>query len=306
VAETERLSAPTLDQFAEAAEVNYLRTPFQRSLDSPARFHGFQKLGVELAVVRREGRMEAVAYLLPATLETPQGRVQWVYMFQVAASRDAPGAGALLVRQVMQWYPAILGIGITPDAVRIYQAFKWTHYRDMWRLVHPLDLHKMLEDYGGRLEKTRQRTALSAIAGLYNFAGGCFEAILALGAPCEPWNPPASHAKAQAVAEYLPLYKAGALVAADVGGAGRIGIPPAHGLGRLREHAAIWRAMRRKGLKFCEMLIPTADLLPRARRLGYWPVILPVWYWDKNRTMAPVLEELGAGRISFLETDKVI
>ena len=54
MAETERLTAPTLEQFAAAAEVNYLRTPFQRALDSPARFKGFQRLGVELAVVTRD------------------------------------------------------------------------------------------------------------------------------------------------------------------------------------------------------------------------------------------------------------
>jgi hypothetical protein len=312
VADTERLTAPTLEQFAEAAEVNYVRTPFQRELDSPARFRGFQRLGVEVALVRRDGRMEAVAYLLPASLEipggleTPAGRVEWVYMFQVAARLEAPGAGGLLIRQVMKWYPAILGIGITPDAVRIYQAFKWTHYRDLWRLVHPLRLDRMTEDYGGRLAKPWQRGFLSALAGVYNLAGGAIEATLAAGASSEAWKPSADDRKARAVAEYLPLYRAGDLTAANVGGAGRIGKPPASGLGSLREHAALWRQMRRDGLKFCEMLIPTEELLQRARRLGYWPVSLPVWYWDKNGTMAPVLENLGSGKISFLETDKVV
>jgi hypothetical protein len=312
VADTERLTAPTLEQFAEAAEVNYVRTPFQRALDSPARFRGFQRLGVEVALVRRDGRMEAVAYLLPASLEipggleTPGGRVEWVYMFQVAARLEAPGAGALLVRQVMKWYPAILGIGITPDAVRIYQAFKWTHYRDMWRLVHPLRLDRMIEDYGGRLAKPWQRSMLSALAGVYNFAGGALEAALASGAGPRPAILSELQAKAAVIAEYLPLYRAGDLVAANVGGAGRIGNPPASGLGSLPQHAALWRQMRRDGLKFCEMLIPTPELLQRGKRLGYWPVSLPVWYWDKNRTMAPVLEQLGSGKISFLETDKVV
>jgi hypothetical protein len=316
VADTERLTAPTLEQFAEAAEVNYVRTPFQRALDSQARFRGFQRLGVELALVRRDGRMEAVAYLLPASLEipggleTPEGRVEWVYMFQVAARLEAPGAGALLIRQVMKWYPAILGIGITPDAVRIYQAFKWTHYRDLWRLVHPLRLDRMMEDYGGRLTKPWQRGALSALAGVYNAAGGAIEAAFAAGASCETWKPSADESKALAVAEYLPLYRAGdlthGLTAVNVGGAGRIGNPPASGLGSLRQHAALWRQMRRDGLKFCEMLIPTEELLQRAKLLGYWPVSLPVWYWDKNGTMTPILKKLGSGMISFLETDKVV
>jgi len=306
VTETERLTAPTLEQLADAAEVNYVRTPFQRELDSPARFRGFQRLGVEVAVVRREGRMEAVAYLLPSSLETPQGRVEWVYMFQVAARLEAPGAGSLLIRQVMQWYPAILGIGITPDAVRIYQAFKWTHYRDLWRLVHPLRLDRMMQDYGGRLAKRWQRGILSAMAGVYNLAGGAIEAALASGAGPRPAIFSERQGKAAVVAEYLPLYQAGDLVAVNVGGAGRIGNPPASGLGSLRLHAALWRQMRRDGLKFCEMLIPTPELRRRAQWLGYCPVTLPVWYWDKNRTMTPVLEQLGSGKISFLETDKVV
>lgn len=306
MAETERLTAPTLEQFAEAAEVNYVRTPYQRALDSPARFRAFQRLGVEVALVRREDRMEAVAYLLPSSIETPEGRVEWVYMFQVAARIEAPGAGALLIRQVMKWYSAILGIGITPDAVRIYQAFKWTHYRDLWRLVHPLRLDRMIEDYGSRLGTPWKRGILGAMAGVYDFAGGAVETILAAGASCEPWKPAASEIKASAVSEYLPLYRSGELTAVNVGGAGRIGNPPASGLGSLRQHAALWRQMRRDGLKFCEMLIPTPELLQRAKRLGYWPVPLPVWYWDKNGTMAPVLEQLGSGRISFLETDKVV
>ncbi len=304
--ETERLTAPTLEQLAEAAEVNYARTPFQRELDSPARFRGFQRLGVEVAVVRRERRMEAVAYLLPSSLETPQGRVEWVYMFQVAARLEAPGAGALLVRQVMKWYPAILGIGITPDAVRIYQAFKWTHYRDLWRLVHPLRLDRMMQDYGGRLAKPWLHGVLSAMSDVYNFAAVVIDAVLAGGAECSAWKPPEGHTKAAAIAEYLPLYQAGDLVAANVGGAGRIGSPPASGLGSLRQHASLWRQMRRDGLKFCEMLIPTPDLRQQARGLGYWPVSLPVWYWDKNGIMTPVLEQLGSGKISFLETDKVV
>jgi hypothetical protein len=302
VAETVRYRAPTLEQFAEAAEVNYERTPYQRSLDSEMRFRGFQQLGVELAVVRSAARMEAVAYLLPAKLES----MEWVYMFQVAARRDAPGGGALLIRQVMQWYPAILGIGITPDAVRIYQAFKWTHFGDLWRCVHPLRLDRMLEDYGARVESIWKRRLLRAGAGIYNVSAALVERTLAIGMRCEPWKPPTNHPKAIALAGYLPLYRAGEVIAAAAGGAGRIGNPAASGLGKLREHAALWREMRRDGVNFCELLAPTPEVRRRAIRLGYWPITLPVWYWDRDKVMKPILDALAGGRISFLETDKVV
>jgi hypothetical protein len=126
----------------------------------------------------------------------------------------------------MKWYPAILGIGITPDAVRIYKAFKWAHYRDMWRLVHPLRLERMMEDYGGRLAKPWQRGLLSAMSGVYNFAAGAIEAVLS-GAGLRPAIFSESDLKAAVVAEYLPMYQSGDLIAANVGGAGRIGNPPA-------------------------------------------------------------------------------
>ena len=306
MAEPERVAKPTLEQFAEAAEVNYTRTPYQRALDSPERFRGFQKLGVELGCVRRLGRLEAVAYLLPGCEATAENTGAWVYLFQVAARTEAPGAGSLLIRQVMQWYPAILGIGITPDAVRIYRAFKWTHFADLWRYVHPLHLDRMLEDYGERLSQGWQRRCLRASAGVYNLAAGLVERALAAGKRCEPWEPDAANVKARGVADYYRLYRCGGVKAADVGGAGRIGNAAADGLGSLREHAAVWRELRGQRAKFCEMLIPSPEWRGRALRLGYWPVRLPVWYWDRKRTMGPVLEALKSGRISFLETDKVV
>ena len=293
VDEAQRIAAPTLEQFAEAAEVNYERTPYQRRLDSPGRFAGFQKLGVELATLRRGGRMEAVSYLLPASA---QG-ASWVFMFQLAARMGTAGAGALLVRRIMQWYPAILGIGITPDAERMYKAFKWTYFGDVWRAVHPLNLDRMLDDYGDRMDNQARRKLLRSGAWLYNAGANAIERALSLGVPCEP---------TAAVSAHLPAYRAGNVVAIDVGGVGRIGNRPVDGLGSLRSHAAIWREMRRNGVKFCEMLAHSPECRSRAIRLGYYPIRLPVWYWDKNNTMGPALDLLRNGEMSFLDTDKVV
>lgn len=304
--EIERICSPTIEQYAEAAEVNYERTPYQRELDSPGRFEAFQKLGVELAVVRRAGRMEAVAYLLPAACESPAGRTSWAFMFQVAARFNIAGAGALLVRRVMQWYPAILGIGITPDAERLYKAFKWTYFPDVWRAVHPLNLDRMMDDYGARVSEPWRRKLLQSGAGIYNGSGRWIESLLSSGIECEPWRPPEKDRKASAVSSYLAAYRAGEVTAINVGGIGRICNRPAAGLGSLRQHAAIWREMRRDGVKACEMLIPAPQFRATAMRLGYYPLRLPVWYWDKQGRMQPVVDRLRGGEMSFLDTDKII
>jgi hypothetical protein len=194
VAEIERISSPTIEQYAEAAEINLERTPYQRQLDSHARFLGFQKLGVEIAVVRREGRMQSVAYLLPSSCESAGGELSWVYMFQLASRQDAAGAGAILVKRIMEWYPAILGIGITPDAERMYKAFKWKHFGDIWRAVHPLHLDRMMEDYashGKHMTKPWQWKLLRTCAGVYNAWTAFIEKALSVGVQCERWKPSA-------------------------------------------------------------------------------------------------------------------
>lgn len=309
MADIERISSPTVEEYAEAAEINLERTPYQRELDSPARFLGFQKLGVEIAVVRRQGRMASVAHLLPSSCESSGGEISWVYMFQLASRQDAAGAGAILVKRIMEWYPAILGIGITPDAERMYKAFQWKHFGDIWRAVHPLHLDRMMEDYanhGKHMTKPWQWKLLRTCAGAYNAGTALIEKALSVGIDCERWKPSAEASKAAVVADYLPMYRAGMVIAADVGGIGRVGNQPGADAGSLRQHAAIWREMRRGGVKFCEMLAHSPEFRARAIRLGYYPARLPVWYWDRHHRMEPALELLRSGRISFWETDKVV
>src|SRR5580704_15105297 len=94
-----RIEAPTLDQFADAAEVCYTLWNYMRELDSPARFEAFRKRKVELcALVNGEGVMQCVGYLLPSQIEVDGATLSWHYMFQVASRPEAAGAGALLVR----------------------------------------------------------------------------------------------------------------------------------------------------------------------------------------------------------------
>jgi hypothetical protein len=188
----------------------------------------------------------------------------------------------------------------------LYKAFKWIYFGDVWRAVHPLNLDRMMDDYGARVTNPWRRTLLHSGAGLYNGGGRLIESLLSKGIQCEAWRPPDQDRKAAAVVSYLRSYRAGEVRAINVGGIGRICNRPAEGVGSLRGHAAIWREMRRDGVKACEMLIHSSEFRGRAMRLGYYPIRLPVWYWDKQDCMRPALELLRGGQMSFLDTDKIV
>jgi hypothetical protein len=299
-----RFVSPTLEELAQAAEVCYTRWSYMRDLDSPARFRAFQQFGVELcAMVDRGGCMQSVGYLIPASMEMAGETLRWHYMFHVAARPSTAGAGAMLVKQVMQWYPAIFGMGITPAAERLYQAFHWQLYDGFWRGVHPVNLGRMLRDYGDRVPHAWQRHLLRASAGIYNCAAWMFETVLSLGAPCGPWRP-GEDGKARVLAGYLGLLASGPVRVADVGGVGRILSLP--DVGSLRQHAAIWHALRQRNTKFCELLLFSEAARKRSIWLGYVPLRLPVWCWDKHGVLARAIPALRQRGISFLETDKVV
>jgi len=298
-----RLEAPGLDQFAEAAEVCYTRWDYMRELDGEARFEAFRNLNVELVVLLNgEGVMQCVGYLLPASIEIAGETLSWHYMFQVASRPEAAGAGALLVRQVMRWYPAIFGMGITPDAERLYKAFRWQPYEGFWRGVHPLNVPRLLKDFGGRIVNPRLRRLLEASAGLFDSFGASVDTICSLGTRSTPWKP--REGKGAVVATYLNMYSCGEVRAADVGGTGRL--LSAAGAGTLRQHAAIWRTLRKRGARLCEVLLSSDTDRRRAWQTGYIPIPLQVWCWDREGILARAIPALRARGFTFLDTDKVL
>jgi hypothetical protein len=298
-----RIEAPTIEDFNRAAEVCYIRWPYMRNLDSPERFKAFQDLKVELCVLENgEGVMQCVAFLVPSGLQLDGEELSWHYMFQVASRPEAAGAGALLIRQVMKLYPAIFGMGITPDAERLYRLFKWKEFSGFWRGVHPLNMSLLLQDYGERIKSPGVRRALSASAGLFNAVASVAETVVALLGTAARWLP--SDGKPEALSGYLSLFECGDVRAANVGGAGRILTLP--GKGSLRQHAAIWRSLREQKARFCEMLLFSEDSKNLARRVGYIPIPLQVWCWDPKDVLVRAIPALKARGFSFLDTDKVI
>lgn len=303
MANIERIVQPTLEDLQQASEVCYTRFEYQRGLDCPARFAAFQKMGVELVVLRDAGQaMQCVGFLLPAELEVRGEKLTWHYMFQVASRPGVAGAGGLLIRQIMQWYPAIFGMGITPDAEKLYRLFRWQPFEGFWRAVHPIDLRNSLNDYGNRIEEHWLLKVLQFCSGLYSALSVPAELVLSLGRSAQPWA--GESGKAALLGTYVSLFKIGPLAAGDIGGVGRLFVQP--DVGSLSQHAALWRALRRRGAKFCEMLISNRQLRLGAILRGYLPLPLQVWCWDKHGVLAraiPVLKQQG---MTFLDTDKTV
>ena len=330
----QRLSHPSLEQFAQAAEICHLRWSYLAELDTPARLAGLQELGVELVVAEENGRMEGVCFVLPASGELDGEPISWVYLFQLATRPEADKIGGMLMWRIMSLYPAILSMGVTDIAERMYQVLRWKRYDNVWRGVHPLRLSRMLEDYGGRIASPWRVRALRALAFAYDLLAPPLEALLSWGVPCRAWKPAGELAadgrrkrllhnqeseacgcggagiqtasKKDIVAGYLEWFRTQHVEAVDAGGAGRIAGTPGHGLGALRQHAALWRALRRRGAKFCEMLLVSPAAKRRAWRLGYVPLAMPAWYWDKTGVLEKWLAGLPQREFSFLDTDKIV
>jgi hypothetical protein len=262
---------------------------------------------VELVVAEENGRMEGVCFVLPANGELDDKPISWVYLFQLATRPEAGNIGGMLMWRIMSLYPAILSMGVTDVAERMYQVLRWKRYDNVWRGVHPLKLSRMLEDYGGRIASPWRLRALRALACAYDLLAPPLEALLSWGVSCRVWKPAGEQlSKKDVVASYLEWFRTPQVEAVDAGGAGRIAGGAGLGLAALRQHAALWRALRRRDAKFCEMLLVSPAAKRRARCLGYVPLAMPAWYWDKSGVLEKWLAGLPQREFSFLDTDKIV
>ncbi len=299
-----RYTQPTAEQFEEAAALCHLHWDYLRALDGPERIQAFQALGVELAAAIDEGKMQAVGFLLPALPELTNG-VPCHFLFQVCARPGTKGAGGLLISRIMNWYPVLLGVGVTKQAERLYGKLRWKPLEDIWRGVHPLNLTTMLNDYGERVEKPWLRLLLRAVSGVYGVTSPIVEWLLARGRRAHK-SPVSANPREKAISSYIGILESGPLRVGDVGGIGRIvAAPPS--LGPLSAHAALWRGLRHRHAKFCEIMLMTPEAKRKAFFRGYIPLRLPFWYWDKNQALGDLeLAQLRKKPLSFLDTDKVV
>jgi len=307
-----RLARPSLAEFQTAGEICELRWPFLRALHTRERFEALQRLGVELVVARDGGRMDGVCFALPCRYELGGETVEWASLFHLATRPETKNIGALMMMRLMSLYPAVVSIGVTDEATRLYVALRWKRYDGLWRGVHPVDMKLMAAAYVDRLHQPWQRFAFRALSGVYNVAGSLAEAALSWGVPCRQWEPSSTPdsrlaAKGALMATYLGMFSSGKRTSfVDWAGVGRGLNSFPEGWGGLREHARIWREFRRRGVKLCEVLATTPEAKVRLLRLGYVPMAMPMWYVDKNGMAGKLIEALKRNEISYFHLDKSI
>jgi hypothetical protein len=310
--EIARVAQPTLDQFQAAAEICEIRWPFLRPQHTRERFQALQKLGVELIAAREGDRLQGVCFALPCRYEFDGDLVEWVNLFQLATRPETKNIGALILMRIMSLYPTVVSLGVTEEATRMYVALRWKRYDEVWRGVHPIDMKRMADDYGERLQEPWKRGALRALAGVYNVCASPVEAALGAGVPCGRWDPASARSaqlreKGTVVGAYFPLLRCGGSTRfVDAGGTARVLNSYRDGWGGLREHARMWRELRRRGAKLCEVLATTAAAKDRLLRLGYAAVPMPMWYQDKNGMGAKLIAAMQRNEVSFFHTDKSI
>jgi hypothetical protein len=301
----EHIPSPTLEQFQHAATLLEVRWPWMRDLHFPERFRGLQQIGVELvASYKSPGVMDGVMFQVPEWLETPEETFRWMGAFQFATHPEAhPAIAGLVLRKAMQVYPMLIGWGVTPAADKLQERMGWKAHPRVWRAVHPVNMRRMLEDYGDRLEKPAVRTAAKTAAFFYDLLAPLGERLLSLGVSVQK-PVPAAGSRAALCGSYFELLGAGGVEVFETRGSARIVSAAAQGT--IRSHAALWRELRRRKTKFAEMLLMSEESCRRARSLGYYPMRMTNRCWDREKKMPALFAALEHLEPGFLITDKVV
>lgn len=96
-------------------------------------FHGPRSF-----VLERDGRIQAHVGLWPAVIERPEGRFTGIQMIDWASDPAAPGAGASVVRRLLQQYDFIYSIGGSEMTRRVLPALGFQKIADAWIAARPL------------------------------------------------------------------------------------------------------------------------------------------------------------------------
>jgi hypothetical protein len=311
VLEIRRIEQPTIEEYRDAAQVWEAHWEYLKPLNRRERFEVFQKLGVELIVARDEEGIQGVCLVLPDTFTVAQQERKLVWLFELAASKKLPGVGGLILYRIMSWYPAIASIGVSDEAKPVYDALRWKRHDRVWRCVHPVSLTQSLTQYRSKLGSAWKFHLIRAAGCLYDPIMAVWGAIWGLGVRVCDLPVGQSHlARVQLASSYLKVYRASikgkTLEVVERGGAGRIVLDQMDGLNRMRGHAAMWRTLRGRNVPCSEFLALTRQAARQAMFLGYIPLRMPIYYWEKKSELGSWLESLERTEFTFASCDKVL
>ena len=317
-----RVTEPTIAQYSEASLVAAEQWPDTKVLIRKERFQAFQQLGVELVLAQENEELLGVAFLLPDKYQSTTQEHNFVWLFRVFSRPQAKNLGALMLLKIMNWYPVIMGIGITPVAAKLYQTLRWKQYDQVWRCVHPIKLKKMVEQYTDRLGGFWKVKFFKTIGWGYELVSSLAESLINSRYAAEQKTPRFlkeletlpndSHLerKLKIVSSYLTLYRITkgdkALEAFAIMGIGRIVRDDFQGLKRFLAHVKLWQDLRKNDASFSEYIATSERDKSQAYYCGYIPLRMPIYYWDKHKILDDYFINFATSNFNFASCDKLL
>jgi len=312
-----RLERPDLDDYRRASQVGAPYWAYLEALNTDLRFRTFLDLGVELVVAEENDEYRAACFVLPDLLDHGGRPEKIVWLFQLAATRDARNAGALLLLAMREWYPTMMSVGVTDEAARVYRAMGWKSNEDVWRCVRPIDIGAVRNEEGRRLGRWARR-GLGVGGVVYTIGTRLAESSVGFGAtrvaPSQPETkttlPVGTHDRVRSVAHYLPVHSIqqghDLLQAVDVGGIARIVSDNTTGIGRHRAHARLWKSLRGQGVRLIEQVALSPAACRTSLFSGYFPIRMPVYVWSRTGDPSPIFQDFARSGFGFADCDKIL
>ena len=276
---------------------------------------------VELIIAQESDNIQGVCFVLPGNFCNPEEELTYVWLFGMVTSPQARNLGALMLFKIMAWYPAIMCMGVTEEAAKLYQALRWKKYDRIWRCVHPICLKDMLEHYKERLKGSPKNTFLkffgwiyerffSLIETLFNSVSQIMNYTVSLGILPNLIQPDSDDKKLAEISKYRKIYtvisKNKNLISIEVSKIGRIIRDDFRGINRYIAHFKLWHELRARKNIYCEYIITNEKGKRQAYFYGYIPFQMPIYYFDKSNYLINFFKNIENNNFSYLSCDKLI
>lgn len=314
----ERIIKPDLQQYKEAMQfsgdfLGHIITPIVWE-----RYEVLQQLGVELILASEKDRIFGVCFVLPDEFTGPQGVRGFVWLFGMIATPEAKNIGALMLFKIMNWYPAIMCIGVTEIAAKLYQALRWKKYDRIWRCVHPIKLRTMVNLFHQRIAGSGWMPLIKVVAWVYDLLVSPLLSLISYrfqvekvaSARSELVHGTKEQRKVNLVATYSNVIrmtdKKNIIEVVESDKAGRIVRDDFSGWKRLLIHLQLWKAIKKQDVIYTEYIVTSERDSKQAICLGYLPLKMPIYYWDKTNLLCPFFSNLEGSTFNFASCDKIL
>ncbi len=280
------------------------------------------KLGVELILAQEEDMLQGVCFVLPDRYNNEGVTDNFAWLFNLVVTKEAKNLAALMLFRIMNWYPAIMCIGVTDGAAKLYNAMRWKKYEGIWRCVHPIKLSAMVKRYKERLKNPYKILVLKAVGLIYDTVMLFLESITLLASNIKMAKfirssdlnlrkPPLNYgSKLKIISTYRDIYvlfwRNRIIKVVDWNGIGRVVQDDFDGLIKFIAHLKLWQKLREENIILSEYIATSKKSKIKAMLCGYIPIKMPIYFWDKNIKLNNFIKNIEQSNFNFASCDKII